>query len=170
MASLVTTHSTNVLWPHRIRPAPQSPLNTHCGGDRMDGHRGNRQNGPFCCRPCPRPNPSKGESPTYVAPSLSLSPFHRREEKRSEMEWYCCKWPLPLLFCCNNDNFIAFQPRTRTLPSLPTKVRPSELSLFISLSTELWMLFLGAKILFRFSLPCSMGKQWPTSALTEIAS
>lgn len=118
----------------------------------MDGHRGNRQNGRFCCRARAR-TPQKAK---VVRTLLPLSPFHRREEKRSEMEWYCCKWPLPPLFCCNNDNFIAFQPRTRTLPSLPTKVRPSELSLFISLSTELWMLFPGAKIPFRFSLPCSM--------------
>ena len=70
-----------------------------------------------------------------------LSPFI---VERSGMEWYCCKWPLPplpLLFCYNNDNFIAFQPLTCALPGELANVRPSELSLFISLSTELGCFF-----------------------------
>ena len=110
----------------------------------------NRQNG-RCVGCCGR----RALKAKVIRTLLSL-PFHRREE-RGGMEWHCCKWPLPLLFCYNNDNFIAFQPLSLSLPKeAKCSVRPSELSLFISLSAELGMLFLPAKIPLRFSRPCLM--------------
>ena len=76
-----------------------------------------------------------------------LSPFI--VERGGGMEWYCCKWPLPLLFCCTMTILLL---SSSAQPREPVNARPSELSLFISLSTELGMLFLRAKIPFRFSL------------------
>ena len=135
-----------------------SPLNTHC--DRGRGGRGpdgradgrtdadgqNRQNGRFCWMPRPKRRKS------YVRCSPLSSSRDSRGE-RGGMEWYCCKWPLPLLFCCTMTILLLSSP---SQPREPANARPSELSLFISLSTELGKLFLRAKIPFRFSLPRSM--------------
>ena len=134
-----------------------SPLNTHC--DRGRGRRGpdGRTDGraeqtkwPFLL-----PRPKRRKSYVRCSP-LSSSRDSRGE--RGGMEWYCCKWPLPLLFCCTMTILLLSSP---SQPREPANARPSELSLFISLSTELGKLFLRAKIPFRFSLPRSMRVHLP---------
>ena len=133
---------------HPLRPRPR-----RAGGHRMDGRTDgqNRQNGRFCWMARPKRRKS------YVRCSPLSSSRDSRGE-RGGMEWYCCKWPLPLLFCCTMTILLLSSP---SQPREPANARPSELSLFISLSTELGKLFLRAKIPFRFSLPRPMRVHLP---------
>ena len=116
------------------------------GQSDADGQ--NRQNG-RCVGCCGRRAP-KGESHTDVAlPPLSSS--------RGEAGWSGIVVSGLFLSCFATTMTILLLSSPSHSPcQRKPNVRPSELSLFISLSAELGMLFLPAKIPLRFSHPCLM--------------
>ena len=106
------------------------------GQSDADGQ--NRQNG-RCVGCCGR-RAAKGESHTDVA----LPPLSSSRGERGGMEWHCCKWPLPLLFCYNNDNFIAFQPLSLSLPKEAKCSTERAFSFYLALGRA-WNAFSASK-------------------------
>ena len=111
-----------------VRASTSSPLNTHYGGNGMDKMA-------VALRCCRRALKAK------VIRRL-LSPFI--VERGGGMEWYCCKWPLPLLFCYNNDNFIAFQPLSLSLPKEAKCSTERAFSFYLALGRA-WNAFSASK-------------------------